>query len=133
MKTFKEGDYVRGDEITEEQVLYVSAFPLTGQKVSVRTTHKHIMDGLKSIGDESKEELRNVYRSVYQSISGFNADNIVRRIQQGDRKAKEEWQDFCDDVVLGYCVRLVLHDKAIPATMNPPNFDDGCVDIGTIM
>lgn len=109
-----EGQRFKADDFSDDQTLYVDAFALTGKSVAVGTTNKTILDCLNSLENDSKEELREIYRSIYKAIIDFDDDKVVERIRKGDVKAKKEWQNFCDDVVLGYCVRLMLHQKEIP-------------------
>lgn len=114
-----------GGDLPMDKTLYVNAFMLCGKKVMVTTTNKEILDCVDDIKNESNEELRHIYRSIYSNIIDFNDDAVVENIRKGDKNAKQQWQNFCDDVVLGYCVRMVLHKKLIPISLELPDFMNG--------
>lgn len=98
------------------QYMYVNAFEIVGEHVAVRTTHGEVMDCLDEIGGNTMEEQKTIYRRVVTTLRrlAFDKEKFNKMYDKNDKN----WQNFCDDVVLAYCVRCVLHNKPIPVMAN---------------
>ena len=108
-------------ELDPNSYIYVSAFPLLGKLVMVKTTHKEIMRFTIMNEKEDKELLKRMSNRIYQNLLDFNEHKVVKDMKAGNKQALQEWDDFCADVLILYTIRLVLYDRPIP--ISPVNED----------
>jgi len=101
-------------ELNPNSYIYVSAFPLLGKPVMVKTTHKEIMRFTIMNEKEDKELLKKMSNRIYRNLLDINVHKVVKDMKAGNKQALQEWDDFCADVLILYTIRLVLYDRPIP-------------------
>ena len=101
------------DEISPDQILFMDAFPITGvEGITIQTTHEQVMDSIKEAEKLTEEEQKEVYRSVIRALMEAVLDR--RAFDRIYEENGETWQDFCNDLLIGYTLRFKLFQKEIP-------------------
>jgi hypothetical protein len=91
------------------KVLYVCGHDAGFPDLIVKTDEKFLRFAL----EQSKVKAKQVFGSVWRAIKDIKIDEVY---QAGG----QDWQNFCDDVVIFLCCRQVLFGTPIPICANPP-------------
>jgi len=94
------GDLIHSDNAPE--FVYIAGNLAGYPDVVVKTTNEIVLSAIHSWEhDTPKSQLKKILCRIYIALRNKDIDKIYR--EQG-----EEWQNFCDDIVLYYTLMLVL-------------------------
>jgi hypothetical protein len=105
-KVIKDGELATFDDFKEKEKMYIVSTILIKDPVVVQTTNKHIKNSIEKLKKKDKTELINMSNKVYRDILAVDVDSIYNK--------KQEWQNFCDDIILVYVTRNILYNSPIP-------------------
>jgi hypothetical protein len=107
-------DLVHIDDCKDDDVIHISSFPFLGKNVLVRTTHGMVTKSLEKLKQRPVPLLKDIYRKVYSGLIDVNVDQLAQGAMKGEVSCVQRWDDFCADVSLLACLRLILFEKPIP-------------------
>jgi hypothetical protein len=70
----------------------------------IQTTHKEVIDSINSFKNETNEVNKRVFKNIYTSIVQYDKNKLHQLYLNKD----EDWNNFCNDVLLFYTCRFVL-------------------------
>jgi len=82
----------------------------------IETTQKTVDARFDYISKYSKIQVKSCYKLALEKLTQYD-DATLNRHYEGQT---EDWQNWCDDVVFFYCLRVVLFKKPIPIVAFPP-------------
>jgi hypothetical protein len=93
------------------KTLYVCGHDAGFPDLVVKTDEKTLRGLLTR--SKNKSDAKQVFGSAWKAIKGVQIDELYQR-------RGEDWQNFCDDIVIFLCCRQILFGTPIPVAMNPP-------------
>lgn len=100
--------YVTTDDLKNEKFIILTDFQGLEQ-LSVKTSNENIVNTIKHITKDSKDNKIKVFSSVLSSLLEYRW-----KVKELYEKGGVSWQNVLDDLVLYYCYRAILFNKAIP-------------------
>jgi adenine/guanine phosphoribosyltransferase-like PRPP-binding protein len=121
-----EGRAVRSEDVSADKVLYVDAFPITGRRVVVRTTHGEVMAIVHALQGYEPVKARGTYRGAFRALMDVDGVALGTDAEAADAEPAtvQRWRDYCNDVVICHAARAVLFAKPIALLEGPFEEDD---------
>lgn len=107
--------------VATEEVINISALPLSRQNVAVPVERKFIEAFAEHLQERSEEEIESRYRSAYKFLINFDADDTFKRVKQGNEMAKKKFNHFNQEVIVAHTIRLYLYGEPIPVMETIPD------------
>ncbi len=82
--------------------------------IVVVVTYETLHNTLEKIKKISKESQNRVYCSTLIELLKYTTEEIIKHSEENN----QQWEDFCNDVVLYYATRNVLYKDKIPVTLD---------------
>ncbi len=91
------------------------------KEYAVITSDKEVKDTLKECEKEPIEAVKFRFKLIYQSLMKYTDKELNEHYEKKD----QEWQDWCNDVVLFYTHRFVIFNGRllIPLIELPENYN----------
>jgi hypothetical protein len=86
----------------------LDAFPVSGKAVKIKVSLKDVEETFDFLKQFEMSELQNAYSAVCRNMVEVDMPRLFERIQNGSEDAKKTWANFCDDVVIGHCLKWKL-------------------------
>jgi hypothetical protein len=93
------------------KTLYVCGHDAGFPDLVVKTDEKTLRGLLSK--SKNKSDAKQVFGQVWRAIKDVQIDELYQR-------RGEDWQNFCDDIVIFMCCRQNLFGTPIPVCANPP-------------
>ena len=113
-------------EVDLNMPIHIDAFPLLEKPVQVETTVGELEACLTrqhnyvNSGDWTTPA---GYTSTLAKAIAFDVEDTMQKIQLGDKDAEQEWANFCNDVLILYCMRHALTNAEIPIVADDLDID----------
>lgn len=91
------------------------------QHVFVKTTLRKFLREVRHYREATAESRSRIHFGASKCIKEFlpRCDEVYGKVQNGDTKAAQEWQDFCDDIAI-LASHKALQDKELRVLLDVP-------------
>ena len=100
-----------------DSVVYISGSEI-GLKVIIETTFANITDGCEVLGRHDLAAKKKLYNAIYMELLTLDYAELCKKVDNDETEAKQQWKNMCDDILLVYLLRLLIHHKKIPILEN---------------